>query len=294
MTYLGSVTELWRYPVKSMQGQRRSEVVVAPTIGISGDRGWAVRDETVGEIRGARKIGELVRFAARYLEEPEGASTPPVEIIFPDGERWTSDDEGIATALSSALDRAVTLWPRRPAEDHEHYRRAEHADAIRADEQDYRAQLGLLPDEPLPDYSTTPAALSTQVKEFVSPPGTYFDLVPLTLLTTSSMRALAERSPGALVDPRRFRPNVVLDSAARFEGFVEADWIGWRLRIGSVVCEAVCPTSRCVIVTLPQADLPRDRSLMRTLVRETSMRLGINLDVIETGTISEGDAVELL
>ena len=49
---LGRVTEIWRYPVKSMGGERLQQASVG-RLGVPGDRGWALRDETAR--RGARR-----------------------------------------------------------------------------------------------------------------------------------------------------------------------------------------------------------------------------------------------
>ena len=45
---IGSVGELWRYPVKSMAGERLDRCPVSLT-GLLGDRGWARRDDLAGE-----------------------------------------------------------------------------------------------------------------------------------------------------------------------------------------------------------------------------------------------------
>ena len=285
---LGHVEQLWRYPVKSMRGERVSRAALERRFGIPGDRGWAIRDEDSGEIRGAKKIGALLTFASRYLEEPSGSACPPVEMTLPDGGRITSSDPSVDEVLSGALGRAVTLWSRRPAEDVEHYRRVE-----KIDEAEMRRQLGLLPDEPLPAYAAVPSKLGAQLVEFVSPLGTYFDAVELHLLTTRSLASLADRSSGSLVDVRRFRPNIVVDTVGSEEAFPEIQWCGRRLTIGSAVVEVMMPTSRCVMVTLPQAELPQDRTIMRTLVRETGMDLGVGLRVIEPGVIAEGDTIAI-
>ena len=51
-----NVTQTWRYPVKSMIGEKL-DAVEATLGGILADRGWAARDEVRGGIRGAKKIG---------------------------------------------------------------------------------------------------------------------------------------------------------------------------------------------------------------------------------------------
>lgn len=287
---VGRVSELWRYPVKSMRGERLPRTAVELTYGIPGDRGWAIRDERVGEVRGAKKIGGLLRFAARYLSEPEGAVTPPIEIDLDDGTVVRSDDPNVSELLSSRLEIPVTLWSRQPAENLDFYRRVE---AI--DDEELRRQLGLLPDEPLPDYSlTTPAELLSELAEYVAPLGTYFDGLELHLLTNESIAALAERAPDSDLDVRRFRPNILVETCDPSGRFIEQEWCGRTLLIGNVIAEVTIPMSRCVMVTLPQGDLARDRSIMRTLVQETGMNLGVGLTVVRPGAIEVGDAVELI
>jgi uncharacterized protein YcbX len=68
---VGRVVEVWRYPVKSMGGELLAEARLGPR-GIVGDRGWALRDESAGEIRGAKKLPALMRCRARYDAEPDG------------------------------------------------------------------------------------------------------------------------------------------------------------------------------------------------------------------------------
>lgn len=285
----GRVRELWRYPVKSMRGERIERSDVVTTYGIPGDRGWAIRDDDVGEIRSAKKLTELVRLAARYVDAPSGAATPTVEIDLGDGHVVRSDDPGVDAVLADRLGRRVSLWPRRPANDLEHYRRVE---AI--DEDELRQQLALLPEDPLPDYSTLPPDLMAELAEYVAPRGTYFDAFELHLLTTASLASLAAATPGCTIDVRRFRPNVLVDLASQVGSYPEIDWCGRRVRIGTVVAEVVQPMSRCVMTTLPQAELPRERAIMRTLVRDTAMDLGVGLRVVEPGQVAEGDVVEVV
>jgi uncharacterized protein YcbX len=281
------VAQLWRYPVKSMAGEALERCNVEQRVGIPGDRSWALRDERAGEIRGAKKIPALLQLTARALTEPAGEGVPPVEIRLPDGRLVTSDDPQMSSVLSKELGREVTLCARRPAEDLDHYRRAQKIVDVEAE---IRAASQLLPEEQVPEFDE----FAPELLEFVSPPGTYFDGFELHLMTRASLAELARRAPGSGVDARRFRPNVLLESDASLRGFPELDWCGRRLRIGSFVGRVVAPMLRCAMTIQPQADLPKDPRIMRALVRETDMTLGVGVSVDVPGTVRCGDPVELL
>jgi len=211
---IGTVREVWRYPVKSMIGERINGSWVANG-GVVGDRGWALRDEAAGEIRGAKKLTALMRCTARYVGEPREASVTHAEIELPDGERLRTDDPEASRRLSQVLGRTVTLCSLRPPDDRDHYRRAvpDNPDMLG----ELRAIFGRLEDEPLPDLSSIPPELM----EFTSPLGTYFDAFPIHLLTTSSLAALHQHNPAASFDVRRFRPNVVIEPENDGTGLVE-------------------------------------------------------------------------
>jgi uncharacterized protein YcbX len=82
----------------------------------------------------------------------------------------------------------------------------------------------------------------------------FFDLGVVHLLTTASLERLTELYPGGRFDPRRFRPNVVLDLDSGEVGFVEDGWIGETLCIGDEVRLRITdPVARCVMTTLPHA-----------------------------------------
>lgn len=152
---VGVVAELWRYPVKSMVGERLAALAVGAR-GVVGDRGWATRDEERGGIRGAKKLGGLMRLAARYLDPPSpGRRTPHVEITLPDGHGIVrSDDPTVHDRLSHVLGHRVTLWPLQPEGDVDHYRRGAPDRADLVDE--LRDIFGRTEAEPLPDLSVFP------------------------------------------------------------------------------------------------------------------------------------------
>ena len=109
-----------------------------------------------------------------------------------------------------------------------------------------------------------------------------------------SLRAVAARTPGATVDVRRFRPNVLIEPSDKREGLPESEWHGKRLRIGSVEARIEMDTVRCVMPTLPQADLPKEPAILRTIVREMGQGLGVYASVVSPGSVRVGDAVELI
>jgi len=205
----------------------------------------------------------------------------------PDGSALRSDDPDANSRLSQALGKPVTLWPLQPADRLDHYRRGlpTHDDL----EQELRALFALEPAEPLPDLSGLPP----EIFEFETPPGTYFDAFPLLLLSDASLANLARLAPGSQIDVRRFRPNFLL-SIPDDDGFPEGTWLGRRVRLGRLTVEVTIGCMRCVMTTLPVAELPKDPRIMRVLVREARQCLGAYARVVEPGEVVLGDPVELL
>ena len=286
MQRIGTVREIWRYPVKSMAGERLDEASLDAG-GIPGDRAWAVRDERRGGIRGAKKIPGLMRCAARYLEPPTRDCVAAPEITLPDGTRLRADAADAAERVSGAVETPVSLWPLLPASALDHYRRGrpDHEDLLT----ELRAIFGRLPDEPLPDLASFPPDLL----RYESPPGTYFDAFPVLVLTSASLERLARAAPGSRVDVRRFRPNFLIETAPELEGYVESGWVGRRLRLGGVELEGTLACPRCVMVTHAFADLPRDTALLRSIVRDASQNLGLYARPLGAGQIAVGDEVLL-
>ncbi len=278
------VAQVWRYPAKSMLGERVPSVSVSAA-GVLCDRGWAVRDEVRGGIRGAKKIGDLMHLGARYVAPPTAHDpTPHIEISFPDGTSVTSADGDINARISAELGHDVTLWPLQPPDDLDHYRRGA------ADSDDLLVELrdifGRTEDEPLPDLSVFPP----EIFEYESPPGTYLDAFPLMVMTTGSVATLQDHLPDSVLDLARFRPNLVVTAEATPDNpWPEQGWVGRRATIGTAEVEFVTGCPRCVMITRPIRDLPDDRSIMRAVVREADQNLGVYATVVTPGTIAEGD-----
>jgi uncharacterized protein YcbX len=289
MTDVGSLEDIRRYPIKSMEGERLDATAIGPR-GLAGDRAWAVRDEVRGGIRGAKKIPALMRLAAAYPSPPANEGSSQARITFPDGSTCRTDDPDVNERLSRALDHRVTLWPLMPAEAREHYRRG--APTHEDFETEMRAVFARTSGEPLPDLTVFPPELF----ELESPLGTYFDAFPLLLMTTTSLATMQARHPESRFDVRRFRPNLLLDvpGADAAGGFPERAWAGRRVRIGEVVLEVTVSCPRCVMTTHGFADLPKDPAVMRALVKETGGELGAYATVATPGTVRLGDRVALL
>ena len=307
---VGRVKEVWRYPLKSMAGERLEAASVGAR-GLWGDRGWALRDEAAGEIRGAKVSPRLMLCAARYREEPAAEGQPPhAEITLPDGSQTSTDDPKINELLSELLGRRVTLWPLRPASDLAHYRRAIPAARVvgflsrsrnfrrlalgamrlAGKDRELREDFGREPGEPLPDLSLLPA----EIFEFTSPPGTYFDAFPVHLLTTASLQALARHAPETMWDARRFRPNFLVETSDGVEGLVESGWGGRTLRVGGLTLKCEMPAPRCSMTIQAQAGLPKDPRVLRTIVKKAGQSLGLYANVEAPARVSVGDEVTLV
>jgi uncharacterized protein YcbX len=96
------VLELWRFPVKSLIGERLDRAELGAE-GIAGDRSWALFDEQTGFGLTARRVPELLFAAARL--HADGS----VEVVLPDG--TVTAEDGV---LSDWAGRRVAL--RRAAE----------------------------------------------------------------------------------------------------------------------------------------------------------------------------------
>ena len=281
---LGKVDSIFRYPVKSMMGEKIEETCVTSN-GVLGDRVWAVRDEVRGGTRGAKKIPHLMQLSAAYVVEPTEHGSDPAEVTLADGEVIRTDDQNINARLSQALDHKVTIWPIMPKEQLDHYRRgAPDSDDL---ETELRQVFGRTADEPLPDLSIFPP----EILEYESPPGTYFDAFPILILSKKSLAVMNQRLPGSIFDQKRFRPNLLIEDFNGVSDFPEQAWEGFRLKVGSAVlkAEVVCP--RCVVTTHGFEKLPKDPSIMRGLVKENNGNLGLYASVEEAGRIAAGDKI---
>jgi uncharacterized protein YcbX len=272
---------IWRYPVKSMIGG----VVESATLdvdGIVGDRLWAVRDDELGVIGNTRKMGALMQLAA--VAEPDGSVT----ITLPDGSTTSSRSSDAGAVLSAHLGQPVSLWARPSAADLDFYRRAPFTgDDLMAE---LRSIFAREDDEPLPDFGKFPEVSM----EFETPPGALYDCYPLMLMSTSALRALAAAVPQSVIDVRRFRPSLVVDTGDQ-PGHPEFDWAGRRFAIGTAVVEVLNDCPRCAAITKQiSPDVPADRSILRHVVKDLGQAVGVYATVVQPGVVTVGDELRPL
>ncbi|MEQ1833084.1 MAG: MOSC domain-containing protein [Candidatus Eisenbacteria bacterium] len=280
---LGTISQLWRYPVKSMGGERIQAAPISLR-GIPGDRGWAVFDETRAGITTGKRVNVLRQCSARYLTEPVAGEAPPAaQLTLPDGTSLASTSPEAARRLSEAAGRPLSMRCLGPAGTEAAPRVSSASDSP----DEVRALMGILPGETEPDYSMFTAESLRALRL-----GNFFDAYPLHLLSDTTLRTLKGITPECDWDERRFRANIVFASAER-TGYPEHAWEGKHLRIGEARLEVVMGCPRCVMVTLAESGLPADPRIMRTLVRETEHIAGVYVRVTQPGAVRVGDAIEL-
>lgn len=117
---------------------------------------------------------------------------------------------------------------------------------------------------------------------------------PIHLLTTASLARLKALHPEGTADPRRFRPNIVVDMAAIEGSFPETEWIGRKLAIGDLLLTISEPCRRCGFTIIAQDGFDQDPAILRNLVRHNAHNLGVYCTVDWPARIETGDAMRFL
>jgi uncharacterized protein YcbX len=251
--------------------------------GLLGDRAYALIDNSDGKVATAknpRKWPQLFDFRAALADAPRaGVKVPPVRITLPDGTIINSEQPDVHEALSKVLKRKVTL-------DAIAYVDEERGESTLPDPRTATAEEYWADIEGLEHRDT--------VTDFGLPEGTFFDCAVVHLLTTATLDRLRELYPPGRFEVRRFRPNIVVETANGEKDFVENAWIGQILAIGDAVRLSITgPCGRCVMTTLPQGDLPRDTGILRTAAQHNRANVGVYASVLQGGKVRRGDSVRL-
>ncbi len=264
---IGSVVELWRYPVKSMRGERVEALEITPH-GAAGDRAWALRDLANGKVASCKRHPALLGFRASHAGDDAS-----VVIEAPDGRTFRPGDPGASETVSGILGHPVR-FERSPGP----------AEVTGIDRATVFAGV------PIEDMNVEWTA-ETLPDHFELRPGAYVETGPVLVISSGTLEHLG-RLRGAPVDRRRFRPNVYVASGPEATGFAEDQWLGGRVALGrEVLLGRLAPVPWCVTCTLPVEDLPRDRGVLRAIATHHAATLGVYGEVERSGTISVGDTV---
>jgi uncharacterized protein YcbX len=172
---VGEIAGLWRYPVKSMQGEPVDADILGDT-GLPGDRHWGLRHRESGKVMSAKRHPRLLDATARC----DGTA---VVVELPSGRVLEGDDPNISDELSRWLGFDVVF-----------------EEATGAAQGDYEFQLE--GDE------------SAEVLDIPCPDGTFFDFGAVHVITTSAIASMRATDPDLDWDLRRFRPTALVSTAA--------------------------------------------------------------------------------
>jgi uncharacterized protein YcbX len=294
MTNQIQVSQLYRYPVKSMRGEHLAASYVDER-GLLGDRGYAVRDRESGMIASAKnpqKWGRMLDLSAAYIEPPDVSSPlPPISIRFPDGTECSSTDPDVDERLSHELRLPVELIQDTPPDDKQ-LELVWAAEGLNPRDREAASKIGEQDGE----------TLGRGQFGVMSPRDRYFDYSAIHIVTQTTLDHLQTLEPAASFDPRRFRPNIVVNTDG--SGFVENGWVGQSLVGTAVRMRVIVPAVRCVMITLPQDELDRDRGTLRTIAQHNRLEIagqgegrwactGVFCDVYAAGSLARGDILKV-
>jgi uncharacterized protein YcbX len=262
MRTVGKIESVWRYPVKSMRGERLPEIF-AGFAGIYGDRLYAFRSAAAPAAfpwLTAREQETMLLYQPRFRNperslkpgnldaaEALGSGVTPayedfrdlmVDVETPAGEKLAIDDPRLAALLRAGLDA--------------------------------RHELTLLRSH----HAMT-------------------DCRPVSIFSLQTVRQLSQEA-GIDADQRRFRANLYLDLESG-SGFAEDEFVGRTLQIGTRATIAVLQRdARCKIITLDPETAQPNPELIKRLARDHEGRAGIYGAVLVEGMVRPGDEVAVL
>ena len=288
---VGTVGALWRFPVKSMLGEELDQVDVDEG-GIVGDRAFALVDVQTGKVASAKhpKVWpDLLRCRASFVEPPRSdEQSPPVRIELADGTSVMTDAPEVDAVLSRFFGREVRLARAAP----ENFTIDQyHPDQEHLDPQGHRDEVT---ETKLGNALFNEVGMASPLPE-----GSFLDVFPVSVITTSALDHLGELQPGSTFDVRRFRMNLVVDTPVK--GLVENAWIGGAIDVGERVKLAIpVPDPRCVMTTVAQEGLERDPQVLKALAQHNRLDFagaglypcaGVYAVVASSGTIRTADPV---
>lgn len=125
-------------------------------------------------------------------------------------------------------------------------------------------------------------------------PGHAFTDIPqkaVSLIGAASVAELGART-GTVLDPLRFRGNILFSGAAPF---AELDWVGQEILLGGARLRVFKRTQRCAATEVNPKTAERDATVPRWLRQHYGHAdMGVYAEVLEGGRVAVGDALEVL
>ena len=142
------------------------------------------------------------------------------------------------------------------------------------------------------DFSQTPEEMFAILRQYMTPPGTFFDSFPLHFVSTNAL-AYLESQGGVDADVRRFRPNRLLEFFDTDEPGAEFGLVGKTVRVGDVTITPQGQTIRCSIPSRPQSVQGLDAApgMTRAIVDLMKRHVGVYANIETPGVIAVGDEV---
>ncbi len=262
MTNVGTLGELWRYPVKSMAGERLTEAF-AGFSGIYGDRCAAFKNSAARKgtpyLTGSRQE-EMVLYRPRF-RYPDRAALPPNLL------EAMNIEPGITHANAEADDLTIDVLT--PS-----------GSVVPLDDPALLEMLG--------------RGLGKEARlTLVRSDRALTDCRPVSLISLQTARQV-QAEAGVREDQRRFRSNIYADLASS-TGFSEDEWVGRRLWIGPRVVLAILERDpRCKMMSLDPETGEHRPEVLRYVAREHSACAGVYCAVIVEGIVHQGDALTLM
>lgn len=271
MTVSYEITELWRYPIKSMAGERLSSVSVRRG-GMVGDRRWALRNAETNKIISAKRprpYGRLLEWSAKTLDDDS------VVAVGPDGSEFAPGSPELDQKLTDALGEPLVV-----------------VEVVTGSEETYDSEWPEIPGTSLSEVDVElPIAMMTERASFV-------DLAALHIVLEESLHHLGAVS-GADVGVERFRPNLLIRSGdGRCAGeFADLAWKDIGATAGGAGLWIADAAPRCVMTTLGHGRFKPAKSILASLAASarkesefgTFACFGTYAEVTSEGSISVGD-----
>ncbi|GAA2129698.1 MOSC domain-containing protein [Kitasatospora kazusensis] len=122
----------------------------------------------------------------------------------------------------------------------------------------------------------------------------HFDQLPVSVLTTATLDWVRRAVPSAVVDERRFRPNVLLRTPPGTPPFVEDTWFGHEGRAtGGVRLAFLRASERCAMIGAAQPGLPHAPEILKAVTHAHAARLDALAEVGRPGHLRVGDTFTL-